>query len=208
MFGMICRMMTRALALAMPLALLTACTNAVATASTRTAPSPAESAPTTAAEGTFLPYRAGATAITYDPAVVPAGATARLTITRLPYGTDVRLAVSGLVPSRAYGAHLHTQPCTAIPDEAGPHYQNHHDPAAVASPPSVNPVYANPRNEIWLDFTADATGAATTGSSHGWQFDPAAPPRSLVLHAEQTHTAPGEAGKAGPRAACLTLPAG
>jgi Cu-Zn family superoxide dismutase len=60
---------------------------------------------------------------------------------------------------------------------------------------------------VWLDFTADATGAGSAVSAHGWDFDPAEPPRSLILHAEHTKTGPGEAGKAGGRAACLTLPA-
>jgi superoxide dismutase, Cu-Zn family len=217
-------MLLRVLALATPLALLTGCTNAIdarpaAVATTPSAwtvygspspePSPsAEFAPDTVTKGTFRPYRPGATAISYDPEVVPPGAKARLAIADLPYGTSVRLTVEGLLPSRAYGAHLHTKPCTAIPDEAGPHYQHHPDPAAVASPPSVNPVYANPRNEVWLDFTTDATGAGSARSDHGWDFDPAAPPRSLVLHAEHTMTGPGEAGKAGARAACLTLPPG
>jgi Cu-Zn family superoxide dismutase len=94
-------------------------------------------------------------------------------------------------------------PCTADPEEAGPHYQNHQDPVV----PSTNPIYANPDNEIWLDFTADASGNATSIASHGWDFSPARAPRSLVLHAEHTHTAAGEAGKAGARVACLTLPA-
>jgi superoxide dismutase, Cu-Zn family len=151
--------------------------------------------------GTFQPFHPGSTAITYDTAAVPAGATAAVTIARTGYGTDVKLTVTGLVAGRTYGAHLHTNPCTAVPEEAGPHYQNHPDPVT----PSTNPVYANPRNEIWLDFTADATGAATSAVTHGWNFRPTAPPRSLVLHAEHTHTAPGEAGKAGARLACLTL---
>ena len=203
-------MLTRALPLAAPLVLLTACTTAIdagPSAVATTAPAwtvhGSASPPSTSAEGTFLPYHPGAAAITYDPAVVPAGATAGLTITDLPYGTEVRMTATGLVPHRAYGAHLHTMPCTAIPDAAGPHYQNHQDPTQ----PSVNPVYANPKNEIWLDFTADATGAGTAVSTHGWDFDPTRPPRALILHAEQTHTTAGEAGKAGERAACLTLPA-
>ena len=146
-------------------------------------------------------------AITYDPAVVPAGATAQAHRSpRPPYGATVRLTVTGLVPRRAYGAHLHTEPCTATPDEAGPHYQHQPDPKAVASPPSVDPAYANPRNEVWLDFTADAPGrghrppAARTGRSTRPH-----PPRSLIVHAEQTRTGPGKAGTAGPRVACLTL---
>jgi superoxide dismutase, Cu-Zn family len=217
-------MMFRALALVAPLAMITACTNAIDTAPTARAtseasawtvyrsasPSPTVSAefpPATEAAGTFLPYQPDALAITYDPAVVPPGATARLTITNLPYGTDVQLTATGLIPRRAYGAHLHTMPCTGVPDEAGPHYQNHQDPAATPAAPSTNPVYANPRNEVWLDFTADANGAATSTATHGWDFMPTRPPRSLVLHTEHTHTAPGEAGKAGARVACLTLPA-
>ncbi|GIE97050.1 superoxide dismutase family protein [Paractinoplanes rishiriensis] len=212
-------MRIRALALAAPLVLLAGCTNAiesgapsalVTNASAWTiyrsaSPSPTPSAeipPSTVASGTFLPYRPGAPAITYDPAVVPPGATATLTITDLPYGTEVRLQAGGLIPSRAYGAHLHTKPCTGIPDEAGPHYQHHQDP----KPPSVNPIYANPKNEVWLDFTADGTGVGAALSMHGWDFPPSNPPRALILHAEQTQTGPGEAGKAGSRAACLTLP--
>jgi len=158
--------------------------------------------PSLVASGTFLPYRPGSTAITYDPAVVPPGARARLAITTIPYGTVVRLTAAGFIPRRAYGAHLHTMPCTAVPDEAGPHYQHRHDPSS----PSVDPSYANPQNEVWLDFTADATGAGTAVSQLNWAFGPAAAPRSLVIHAQPTSTAAGTAGKAGPRVACLTLP--
>jgi Cu-Zn family superoxide dismutase len=205
-------MMIRTLAVAAPLALIAASATTVHAAS----PAPSAGARPTAAsaglpksltgEGTLLPWRPGATAITYDTAVVPAGATVRLTITNHAYGSKARLRATGLIPHRAYGAHLHTKPCTAIPDEAGPHFQHHPDPAAVASPPSVNPVYANPRNEVWLDFTADTTGAGAATSAHGWNFHAGHAPRSLILHAEQTRTAPGEAGKAGARAACLSLP--
>ena len=148
--------------------------------------------------GTFLPYRPGATAITYDPAVVPPGARARVAITRTTTGLVVRLTVAGMVPRRPYGAHLHTQPCGATADAAGPHYQNRHDPRT----PSVDPSYANQTNEVWLDFLADANGAGTAVSQENWTFDPKAPPRSLVIHAETTRTAMGAAGA---RAACLSL---
>jgi superoxide dismutase, Cu-Zn family len=224
-------MLTRMLALLAPVTLLTACVNdmppeptsgpgATATASAWTiyqgAPSPGQSgsalapgeigAPSTLATGTFLPYRPGSTAITYDPKVVPPGATARLTITLTPYGMIVRLTAGGLIPRRAYGAHLHTQPCNSAPAAAGPHFQHHPDPAAAVSPPSVNPSYANPLNEVWLDFTADTTGAATAVSEQDWTFPPGRSARSLVLHAEPTRTAAGAAGMAGARAACLSLP--
>jgi Cu-Zn family superoxide dismutase len=101
---------------------------------------------------------------------------------------------------------VHTKPCGRTGDAAGPHYQHTPDPAASASPPAVNPSYANPDNEVWLDFTTDATGAATSTASHTWTF--LDQPRSIVLHAERTKTTAGQAGTAGARLACLTLPAG
>jgi len=158
---------------------------------------------TTTTSGTFLPAPAGTRAITYDPAVVPPGAKAEVTTEITTQGVRVRLAVTGMVPRRAYGAHLHTMSCTSVPDDAGPHYQHELDP----SKPSVNPVYANPRNEVWLDFTADTTGAATVATRQDWTFEQVRPPRSLVVHAERTRTATDQAGTAGPRVACLTLPA-
>jgi len=157
--------------------------------------------PSLVVSGTFQPYRAGSTAITYDPAVVPPGARARVAITRTTSGLVVRLTVAGMVPRRPYGAHLHTQPCAAAPDAAGPHYQNRHDPKT----PSVDPLYANQMNEVWLDFLADANGAATAVSQENWTFDPKAPPHSLVIHAETTRTGTGVAGTAGTRVACLSL---
>jgi len=196
----------RALAIALPLTMITGCVTALEATPSALPPAVASAVtlpPGTHTTGTFRAWQPGTRAVTYDPAVVPAGATAELTISRTGYATTVRLTATGLIPRRAYGAHLHTGVCTADPDEAGPHYQNHPDPV---SPPSANPEYANARNEIWLDFTATTTGAGEATATHGWSFDPARPPRSLVLHADHTHTAPGEAGKAGARAACLTLP--
>jgi Cu-Zn family superoxide dismutase len=159
------------------------------------------SAPPGVVLGTFLPYRPGATAATYDPAVVPAGATAEVLAAPAAGGVVVELAVGGMVPHRAYGAHLHTQPCAAVPAAAGPHYQHRRDPRT----PSVDPAYANPRNEVWLDFTTDATGSAEVSATQEWAFT-GTPPRSLVVHAQRTRTGPGEAGTAGDRAACMTLP--
>ncbi|MFI7543365.1 superoxide dismutase [Actinoplanes sp. NPDC049599] len=167
------------------------------------APTPGAAAPLAegTVSGTFLPFPQSARAVTYDPQVVPPGATALVDIARTARGTTVRLTARGLVPRRAYGAHLHTRPCTSIPDDAGPHYQHSADPRK----PSVDPAYANPRNEVWLDFTADAAGAATVTARLDWTFDEVEPPRSLIVHAEHTRTAAGKAGMAGPRVACLTL---
>jgi Cu-Zn family superoxide dismutase len=157
------------------------------------------------ASGTFAAYAPGVTAVTYDPALVPVGATAAVTLTPASAGTRVELSVSGLRPDRGYGAHLHTNPCGQAGAAAGPHYQHQKDPAASASRPSVDPSYANPKNEVWLDFTTDGSGRASAAATQPWTFGTT--PRSLVIHAMTTRTAPGEAGTAGARAACLTLPA-
>jgi Cu-Zn family superoxide dismutase len=176
--------------------------SSVPAASTSAKPISVKRLPKGTALGTFLPSASGSTAITYDAAVVPPGATARVAIARSAGGVTVRLAVTGLIPRRAYGAHLHTEPCTAQPDAAGPHYQHEADPTV----PSVDPSYANPENEVWLDFTADSTGRASASSAKPWTFDEMRPPRSLILHAQVTRTKKGVAGTAGPRVACLTLP--
>jgi Cu-Zn family superoxide dismutase len=199
----------RLLLLACPALLLTACgEHAVPSSDAMELPSaPATTAtaalPAGTAKGTFLPWTPGASAITYDPAVVPPGATAEVVTTRSGQGVSVRLTVTGMIPRRAYGAHLHTMACADMPDAAGSHYQHLADP----SKPSVDPSFANPGNEVWLDFTADTTGAATVTSAEAWTFDESRPPRSLVLHALVTRTQAGEAGTAGARVACLTLPA-
>ncbi|MEU4420262.1 superoxide dismutase family protein [Actinoplanes sp. NPDC024001] len=175
------------------------------TPSATAASSPASGTPAAAA-GTFAPYAGGATAVTYDPALVPAGATVDVNLLPAADSTAVQLTVSGLQPSRGYGAHLHVNPCGPTGEAAGPHYQRQTDPAAAASPPSVDPSYANPRNEVWLDFTTDTGGNATATATQPWTFDPPRAPRSLVIHAQPTKTAPGEAGQAGARVGCLTLP--
>lgn len=156
--------------------------------------------------GVFLPYTVGATAVTYDPAAVPPGATAEVVVLPAADGVTVRLAVTGMVPRRTYGAHLHVRPCGAAPEDAGPHHQHIPDPKAVASAPSVDPRFANPRNEVWLDFTADVHGAAVVTAEPSARFNADRRPRSLVVHGERTKTAHGSAGMAGPRVACLTLP--
>ncbi|WP_305786499.1 superoxide dismutase [Symbioplanes lichenis] len=151
--------------------------------------------------GTFRPKTLPT--ITYDTSVVPSGATAKVELAAVRPGLMIGLTVTGMVPRRSYGAHLHTQPCTLEPDDAGPHYQHQADP----SKPSVDPSYANPRNEVWLDFTADERGGGHSMARQEWVFDPARPPRSLVVHEKSTRTDAGKAGTAGARVACLTLDA-
>jgi superoxide dismutase, Cu-Zn family len=148
----------------------------------------------------FARYEHGADAVTYDEALVPTGS--RATVLSIPAvgGTVVSLRVRDLVPGRRYGVHVHQNLCGATGDVAGPHYQHVPDPVQ----PSVDPAYANPRNEIWLDLTTDRNGDARSSTTVDWQFvDRHA--GSVVLHAEHTHTAPGHAGTAGARLACVTL---
>ncbi|MET8645034.1 superoxide dismutase family protein [Streptomyces sp. NPDC057746] len=162
---------------------------------------------TVKAEGQFVPSSPfhPSKPVTYDSKTVPVGA--RISVVEQvggPVGgaaTSVRLQVSGLLPNRVYGAHVHTKPCGRTPDASGPHYQNVKDP----NQPSTDPAYANPENEVWLDFRTDAQGRATAESRHGWSFRPGEA-RSVIIHEHGTATKPGEAGMAGARLACLTVP--
>lgn len=70
--------------------------------------------------------------------------------------------------------------------------------------PSVDPVYANPRNEIWLDFSTDRLGTGFARSTVDWTFG-ARRAHSVVVHETHTHTNPGHAGTAGARLACLDV---
>ena len=137
--------------------------------------------------------------ITYDVARVPVGAKLSASSSVENGQTTVELRVSGLLPDTKYGSHVHTKPCGAKPADSGPHYQNAKDPVS----PSVDPQFANPQNEIWLDFTTDAQGAATGRATVRWEFRKGEA-NSVVVHAAHTSTEHGKAGTAGDRLACLT----
>jgi Cu-Zn family superoxide dismutase len=161
-------------------------------------------------EGTLAAPTASSTAAdTYNPALAPPGA--RLSATLTPSGdtTTVVLVVSGLLPNRGYAAHAHTNVCGVTGAAAGPHYQNRIDPAATPQKPSSDPAYANPRNEVWLDVRTDATGSGTARTTVPFVFSDRGPGSIVVHEAMETETAPGKAGQAGARIACVTLaPAG
>ncbi len=53
-------------------------------------------------------------------------------------------------------------------------------------------------------FKTDAKGDATSAATVDWTFGPS-PAGSVVIHADQTKTAPGQAGVAGARAACVSV---
>lgn len=149
----------------------------------------------------FAPYTEGAKAVTYDQKLVPTGAGVIVAATRAwRGGTLVLLAVRGLVPGRTYGAHVHTKPCGAAPADSGPHFQHVVDPVQ----PSVDPKYANPKNEIWLDFTTNRHGVALSKSVVPWRFTERRA-KSVVIHFEKTSTHQGHAGTAGARLACVNV---
>ncbi|MFC4948521.1 superoxide dismutase family protein [Pseudonocardia sp. GCM10023141] len=140
-------------------------------------------------------------AVTYDAKLVRPGSRGAVSSTTEGGNTTVKLAVRGLEPSRVYGAHAHTKACGATGDLAGPHFQNKVDPVQ----PSVDPKYANPQNEIWLDFTTDANGAGSAETTVPWAFPDDRRAHSVVIHAMGTATDAGHAGTAGARAACMTV---
>lgn len=145
--------------------------------------------------------RAPGPAVSYDEALVPSGARGAVQSRSGQGTTTVMLAVRGLASQRWYGAHVHTQPCGERPEDAGPHYQHFVDPVQ----PSVDPTYANPQNEVWLDIVTDESGAGSAESTVAWTFDDARRPGSVVVHAMQTSSGPGAAGTAGDRVACISV---
>lgn len=163
------------------------------------------------AEGTFdVPGRA-TTAVTYDVTQVPVGA--QVTVRAVSAGlhkTVVTLHARGLLADETYGAHVHYRPCGATGAAAGAHYQHVPDPAAGGSETvaSVDPAYANPDNEVWLDLVTNAAGNGRAQTVVDWTFRPTASgaPRSVILHVNSTSTGGAPpAGNAGARLACVTI---
>lgn len=153
------------------------------------------------AGGELADYEPGAPAVRYDPELVPDGARAHVfSLAAAGTGTNNTLAVSGLLADREYGAHVHTNPCGETGDAAGPHFQNVPDPVQ----PSVDPAYANPNNEVWLDFTTDPFGNGFANSQVDWRVNHR-DAGSVVIHETHTHTEPGNAGEAGARLACINV---
>ena len=168
----------------------------------------------TEATGTFAPPATATTAFTYDPAQVPVGA--QVAVRVVPTGshkTVVTLHAWGLLPDETYGAHAHYKRCGMTGTAAGAHYQNAQDPAVAGSETtaSVDPAYANPGNEIWLDLVTNAVGNGRAQTVVDWIVRPTADggPRSVILHLNSTSTggsgSTAPAGNAGARLACVTV---
>ncbi|NUT46493.1 MAG: superoxide dismutase [Saccharothrix sp.] len=154
--------------------------------------------------GVLAPPDAADTAFTYDQDAAPTGAQLELEVVEGDGTTTVRLTADTLQPDRGYAAHAHTEPCGRDGADAGPHFQHEVDPAATPERPSVDPAYANPQNEIWLELTTDGQGNGTAQTTVPFAFDDRLP-ASIVLHEQPTtQTAQGRAGSAGGRVACLT----
>ncbi|WP_245600745.1 superoxide dismutase family protein [Streptomyces sulphureus] len=159
----------------------------------------------TSHKGTFGPVKGGHVprAVTYDERLVPKGARIKVVDEGADGATRISLRVAGVARGHHFGAHVHTKPCGPKPDDSGPHYQNVRDPHQ----PSTDPKYANPRNEVWLDFTSGLLGHGESSAVQRWKFR-AGQARSLVLHEHGTETGPGHAGQAGDRVACFSVPFG
>jgi superoxide dismutase, Cu-Zn family len=171
------------------------------------APAPAPAGPpntsTLSGVDTFVAPSPGAEAVTYNPALVPEGASILASIMPAGFGyteTRANLSAAGLLPNHAYVVRAHTQACGATAEDAGPPYQNRVDPAATPQGASTNPQYANPRNELWLDIRTDSDGSASSGASVPFTFTDRAPASVVVYDA-----APGQAGQLGAPIACLNL---
>ncbi|MFG2907129.1 superoxide dismutase [Kitasatospora sp. NPDC048286] len=149
-------------------------------------------------DAVFGDFAANPAAPTYDTTKVPAGAKATVQVVAAGGSTLVRMEVSGLLPSTVYGSHAHVNACGANGDAAGGHFEHTPDPKGA----STDPQFANPTNEIWLDFQTDAQGHAVVWSKQPWDFSDGRAPKSVILHAMKTETAAGSAGKAGSRLAC------
>ena len=131
---------------------------------------PAESAVTLHGEGMLTKPTPTSKAVTYNPALAPAGALLITTMTTSGGSTTAELEVSGMLRNRSYAVHAHTNTCGDDPDSVGPHYQHHIDPAATSQAPSTDPEYANPRNEIWLDIRTNINGSGTSHTTVPFVF--------------------------------------
>jgi Cu-Zn family superoxide dismutase len=158
------------------------------------------------AEGALAPPDRASNAFTYNPALAPEGTNVEVDVNSSDRSTEVTLSVEGLLPDRGYAAHAHVNPCGATGDAAGPHFQNRVDPAAAPGKPSTDPAYANPQNEIWLDLRTDGSGDGESTATVPFGFTDRAPASVVIHEAETTATAPGQAGSAGARLACIDVP--
>lgn len=169
-------------------------------------PEPVQTSPRgLVSEGTLGPATGPGPARTYNAALAPEGALVNAETGSMAGGTQLTLRVQGLLPNRAYAAHAHMNACGPTGEAAGPHFQNNPDPMTTAFRASTDPAYANPQNEMWLDLRTDAAGAGAAMTTVNWKSTNEGPSSVVIHEAMQTMTAPGVAGTAGGRIACIDL---
>ncbi|WP_405750780.1 superoxide dismutase family protein [Streptomyces sp. NBC_00144] len=132
----------------------------------------------------FLP----SSAVTYDMKRVPAASRIEVEQYTDPSGTRVTARLAGLKPGHAFGMRVHTRPCGSTPGAAGPSYRR----GTGSRTPGAD-------DEVRLDFTTDAQGAATVTARRGWNFRPGGA-GSVVID--------GVRGGAADPVACFTVPFG
>jgi superoxide dismutase, Cu-Zn family len=108
-------------------------------------------------------------------------------------GMTVSLSVSGLVADRGFGSHVHKLECPP-PTSAGGHFQHTPNPDGGVN----DPEFANPMNEVWLDFTTNDAGVGM-GSATVNFVPPPGGAKAIIVHDKLT----GDGGLAGPKLACL-----
>jgi Cu-Zn family superoxide dismutase len=111
-------------------------------------------------------------------------------------GMTVSLSVSGLPGDRGFGSHVHKLECPP-PTSAGGHFQHNANPDGGVN----DPAFANPMNEVWLDFTTNEAGIGM-GSATVDFVPPAGGAKAIIVHDKLT----GDGGLAGPKLACLPFP--
>jgi len=109
----------------------------------------------------------------------------------------IALSVTGLPPNRPCGSHLHVLACDN--NKAGGHYQ--HMPFPTDGGSASDPTFANGANEVWLDFTSDANGAAIAETTVNW-VPRAGGANAIMIHDKKT----GDGGIAGAKLACTNMP--
>ena len=129
----------------------------------------------------------------YDDAY--AGTETEIYTVRQGNSTIVGLQVSGFpreAAGRTFGVHVHVNACGPRPEDAGPHYAN----------PDAAPGTPLREKGIWLDVRIGRAGTGSSRADVPWRVAPGAA-GSLVIHAERTDPATGDAGA---RLTCTFLP--
>jgi hypothetical protein len=111
-------------------------------------------------------------------------------------GSNVKLSVTGVKASREFGAHVHVGACADANMAAG-HYQHNMRPADAGA---TDPAFANNDNEVWLDFTSDASGKASSEKTTTFRLDNTRA-KAVIIHTNKT----GAGGVAGAKLACIGL---